>query len=173
MDPARRRSDLLRESFKESDDVVIGPFLDLQNFRDRKARALSDFCGIALGNLAELGHGFTGQHLDLEPDLKFALVRPDLAHFWSGITVDHCAKIKSLLRSRKCFIPQKKSLRGTNHRSDLESRLSIFALANAGADKTAVLLNAHFSAAKQISHRCDGLFWILRARTNGENQVAK
>jgi hypothetical protein len=30
----------------------------------------------------------------------------------------------------------------------LESRMSIFALANPGADETAVLLNAHSSAAK-------------------------
>src|ERR1700730_400344 len=173
MDPPRRRSDRLRHIFKECDDVVIGPFLDLQNLGNGKERALSDFCSIAFGDLAEFGHGFASQHLDFEPDLKFALVRPDLAHFWSGITVDHCAKIKSLLRSRKCFMPQKKSLRGTNHRSDLESRLSIFALANAGADETAVLLNAHFPAAKKISHCCDGLFWILRARTDGENQVAQ
>src|ERR1700694_4368640 len=173
MDPPRRRSDRLRDIFEESDDVVIGPFLDLLNFGDGKARALSDFCRVGLGNLPEFGHRLASQHLDFEPDLKFALIRPDPAHFWSGITVDHCAKIKSLLRSRKCFMPQKKSLRGTNHRSDLESRLSIFALANAGADKTAVLLNAHFPAAKQISHRCDGLFWILRARTDGENQVAQ
>src|SRR3984893_1112968 len=105
MDPTRGRSDRLRHIFEESDDVVIGPFLDLQNFRDRKARTLSDFCSVAFGNLAELGHGFASQHLDLEPDLKFALIRPDPAHFGSGITVDHCAKIKSLLRSRKCFMP--------------------------------------------------------------------
>src|SRR4030088_1565719 len=105
MDPARRRSDRLRHIFEESDDVVIGPFLDLQNFRKKKARALSDLCRIAFGDLTELAHSFASQHLDLEPDLKFALIRPDLAHFWPGITVDHCAKIKSLLRSRKCFMP--------------------------------------------------------------------
>src|ERR1700730_3534076 len=148
MDPTRRWSNRLRDIFDEGDDVVIGPFFNFQDFRDREACSLSNFGGVGFWNLTQFGHGLTGQYLDLEPDLKFALVRPDPAHFWSGITVDHCAKIKSLLTSRKCFVPEKKSLRGTNHRSDLESRLSIFALANAGADKTAVLLNAHFSAAK-------------------------
>src|ERR1700732_3982495 len=93
MDPTRRRSDRGRNIFQERDDIMIGALLDLEDFRDRKTRFLANLGSILFGNLAELGHRFASKHFDLQPDLRFALNRPDLAHLRTGITIDHPAKI--------------------------------------------------------------------------------
>ncbi|HXI74596.1 MAG TPA: hypothetical protein VNG94_03360, partial [Pyrinomonadaceae bacterium] len=36
-----------------------------------------------------------GKHLNLQPNLKLTFVRPDFAHLWPGITIDHSGKIKA------------------------------------------------------------------------------
>lgn len=46
-------------------------------------------------------------------------------------------------------------------------------LANAGANKLAVVLHADSAAAEQISHRCDCLFCAFRARTDRQDQVSE
>src|SRR5437588_10964221 len=95
MDPACRRANRRRNILKKSDDVVVRAFLDLQNFRNRKARLLAKLSRVLLWNLAELGHRFARKNFNLEPDLKFALVGPNLRHLRPRITIDHAAKIDS------------------------------------------------------------------------------
>ncbi len=81
----------LRNCFK-CDDIVIGALLDLENLRNRKPRPLSDFSRVLFRNLAELGHRLAGEQFNLEPDLEFALVCPDVAHLRPRITIDHAAR---------------------------------------------------------------------------------
>jgi hypothetical protein len=57
--------------------------------------------------LAKLSHRLAGEQFSLEPNLKFAFVRPDLAHFWPGITIDHSRKIKASGEREKRFIYKK------------------------------------------------------------------
>ena len=104
MDPTRRRSDRFSHVLKKSDDIVVRPLLYLQNFWNRKSRPLPNFRCVILWDLAKLGHRLAGEHFNLQPDLEFALVRPDLAHFWPGITVNHYIKIKAASVGEKCFV---------------------------------------------------------------------
>src|ERR1700719_2135039 len=93
MDPTRGWSDRGRDIFQERDYVMISALLDLEDFRDRKTRFLANLGSILFGNLAELGHCLASKQFDLQPDLVFTLIRPDLAHLRTGITIDHPAKI--------------------------------------------------------------------------------
>src|SRR5882724_7838952 len=104
MDPARRAAYRLSNVFEKSDDVVVGSLFDFQNLRNRKSRSFSNFGSVLLWNLAKLRHRLTSEYFDLQPDLEFALVRPDFAHLWPGITVDHCIKIKATALREKCFV---------------------------------------------------------------------
>jgi hypothetical protein len=74
---------------------VVGSFFDLCDLRDRKTGALSDFRRVLCGDLTKLGHRFTGQDFDLEPNLELALVRPKIAHLRPGISIDHVKRIKA------------------------------------------------------------------------------
>src|SRR5207248_8725793 len=109
--PARRRPHGIRDVLKKRDDIVIGPFLDLDDLGDGKASAFPDFGGVSLWNLAQLRHCFARERFDFEPDLEFAFLRPELTHLRSGITIDHSAKIKSGNRNGKRFVRKKASLR--------------------------------------------------------------
>jgi hypothetical protein len=73
---------------------VIGPFVRSQEFRELKIAPVSESPGHPASNLAELRHRLTGKNLDIQPNLKFALVRPDFAHLWPGITIDHQTNIE-------------------------------------------------------------------------------
>ena len=89
---ARFRSDDFRKMRKESDDVVLGLALDFLDARGVELGVLAlgpDFRRRVLGNDPELGHGVGGMRLDLEPDAKTCLWRPDRRHFRSGVTRDH------------------------------------------------------------------------------------
>ena len=101
--PANRRGNI----FEKRDDIVIGALLDLEDFRNRKTRPLSNLGGILFRNLAELGHCLAGKQFDLEPDLVFALIRPDLAHLRTGITIDHPAKIDCPAERESVFAAKK------------------------------------------------------------------
>src|SRR5947207_12476159 len=68
---------------------------------------LPNFRCIPLRNLAKLSHCFAGEHFNLKPNLKLAFVRPDLAHLWPGITIDHAGKIKASDEREKRFIYKK------------------------------------------------------------------
>jgi hypothetical protein len=83
---------------------VVRSLLYIQDFGDRKTRSLPNFDGVLLRDLAKLCHYLAGEHFDLQPNLKLAFVRPDLAHLWPGITVNHCIKIKGASLSEKCFV---------------------------------------------------------------------
>ena len=80
MNPTRSRANGSGDIFKKGNDIVVCPLLDLENLRNRKTRPLSNFSRVLFRDLAELGHGFAGEQFDLEPDLEFALVGPDIAH---------------------------------------------------------------------------------------------
>src|SRR5437764_120025 len=104
MDPARRRAYRLSNVFEKRDDVVVSSLFDFQNLRNRKSRSLPNFGSVVLWNLAKVRHRLTREYFNLQPDLELALVRPDLAHLWPGITVDHCIKIKATALREKCFV---------------------------------------------------------------------
>jgi hypothetical protein len=83
---------------------MIGALFDLEDFRNRESRSLSNFSGVFFWDLAALSHRFAGEDFNLEPDLKFARVRPELAHLRPGITIDHRENIKARFRRGKCFM---------------------------------------------------------------------
>src|SRR5438876_12358646 len=104
MDPARCWPHRFSNVFEKSDDVVICSLLDLQDSGNGEPRALSNFRSVLLWNLAKLRHRLAGEHFNLQPNLELALVRPDFAHLWPRITVDHCIKIKAVDLREKCFV---------------------------------------------------------------------
>jgi hypothetical protein len=54
--------------------------------------------------LAEFRHRLAGENLDIQPNLKLALVRPDFAHLWPGITINHSGNIKAAWLREKRFV---------------------------------------------------------------------
>src|SRR4029077_13022126 len=104
MYPARCRAYRLSNVFEKSDDVVVGSLFDFQNLRNRKSRSFPNFGSVVLWNLAKVRHRLTREYFNFQPDLEFALVRPDFAHLWPGITVDHRIKIKATALREKCFV---------------------------------------------------------------------
>ena len=92
MHEARFRPDDLGEMGEEGDDVVLGLALDLVDARDVELGVLAlgpDLRRRLLRDDAELGHGVGGMRLDLEPDAKARLRRPDRRHFGPGVAGDH------------------------------------------------------------------------------------
>src|SRR5262249_17270292 len=95
---------------EERDDVVLDLALDLIDAVDVEGRVLAlgpdGFCG-ALGGEPELRHGVGGVRLDLEPDAKAGLRRPDFRHRRPGVTRDHQAAspraVAAALRSAAIF----------------------------------------------------------------------
>ncbi len=93
MHEARLRPDDLGEMGEERDHVMLDLALDLVDARDveRRVPALGpDLRRRRLRHDAEFGHGVGGVRLDLEPDAKARLRRPDRRHFGPGIARDHC-----------------------------------------------------------------------------------
>src|SRR6516165_8071405 len=103
MNPARRRANRFSHVLKKSDDVMVRSPFDFQDFRNRKSRSLPDFRSVFFWDLAQLGHRLAGEHFDLQPNLELASVRPDFAHLWPGITVNHANKIKATRMRGKPF----------------------------------------------------------------------
>ena len=88
MDEARVGPDELGQVREEGDDVVLGLALDLVDARDVElgaAALLPDRLGGLFRDDAELGHRVGGMRLDLEPDAKARLGRPDGGHLGAGI----------------------------------------------------------------------------------------
>jgi hypothetical protein len=52
-------------------------------------------------------------------------------------------------------------------------KFALLKLANFGAEKFAVALEADFSAAEQVSYRRDRFLVVGRARTDGKDQIAE
>ena len=93
MHEARLRPDDLGEMGEEGDDVVLDLALDRVDARDVELGVpalVPDRLGGVLRDDAEFGHGVGGMRLDLEPDAKARLGRPDRRHFGPGIARDHC-----------------------------------------------------------------------------------
>jgi hypothetical protein len=80
------------EMGEEGDDVVLDLALDLVDARGIEGRRLPflpDGLGRRFRDHAEFGHGAGGMRLDLEPDAKPRLRRPDRRHFGSRIPRYH------------------------------------------------------------------------------------
>src|SRR5881398_1009859 len=172
MDPARRWSDRFSNILEKGDDVVICPLLDLRDLRNGEPRSLPNFRCVPLRNLAKLSHCFAGEHFNLKPNFKLAFVRPDPAHLWPGVTIDHFRKIKASAEREKRFVykkiaPDKLAERFQNSTVDL-SRST-----NAGTHETPVVLQTHLTGCKKVRHCCHRLFGTLRARTNCEDKIAE
>ena len=103
MDPPRGRADRRRHIFKEGDDVVVGAFLDLVDLRNGEARALANLRGVRRRDLPDFRHRFAGKGFDLEPDLEFSLLGPELAHRRAGISLNHRVNIESRATAAKRF----------------------------------------------------------------------
>src|SRR5947207_2397123 len=104
MNPARCWSDRSGNVFEKSDNIVICSLFNLGNFANGETRSLANFHRILLWDLAELCHRLAGEDFNLQPNLKLSLVRPDLAHLRSGITIDHSRNIKAACLREKRFI---------------------------------------------------------------------
>ena len=92
MHKARFRPDDLRQMGEEGDDVVLGLALDLLDARNVELGVLAlgpDLLRRVLRDDAELGHGVGGMRLDLEPDAKARLRRPDRRHFRPAVARYH------------------------------------------------------------------------------------
>src|SRR5262249_14262859 len=82
------------EMCEEGDDVVLDLALDLVDPRNVECRLLAlgpDRFRRTLGDEPELRHGVGGMRLDLEPDAKARLRRPDVGHGRPGVARDHQA----------------------------------------------------------------------------------
>src|ERR1051325_8398291 len=95
---------------EKGDDVVLGLALDLVDAGDvegGRPAFLPHRAGGGLGNHAKLGQRVGGVRLDLEPDAKARLRRPDRRHFGPGIARDHVPSppMARYLISRKSSMP--------------------------------------------------------------------
>src|SRR6267143_2226750 len=104
MDPARCRADRFSNVLEKSNDVMVRSLFNFEDLRNRKSRSLANLGSVLLWDLAKIRHRLAGEHLNIQPDLELALIRPDFAHLWPGITVDHCIKIKATDLCEKCFV---------------------------------------------------------------------
>ena len=92
MHEARVGADDFGEMGEEGDDVVLDLALDLVDARGVEGRRLPflpDGLRRRLRDHAEFGHGAGGMRLDLEPDAKPRLRRPDRRHLRAGVAGDH------------------------------------------------------------------------------------
>ena len=92
MNPARSRAYRSSNVFEERDDIVVCALLDLEDLWDRKARLLSNFGCVFFRDLAKIGHRLGSEQFNLEANLEFALVGPNVAHLRPRITIDHAAR---------------------------------------------------------------------------------
>jgi hypothetical protein len=152
---------------------VVGAPLDFRNLRNRKARPLSDFRGVLLWDLAELGHRFTGQGLNFQPNFEFALVRPKLAHRRPGITIDHGRKIKAAKETESVLYAKKRRFRGSTAKRRFSKAFRKTGLANASAGEVAVVLNPDLATAEQVGYGRDGLGGVFGAGADGKNEIAQ
>src|SRR5271154_6472074 len=92
MNEPRVRSDEFGEMGEEGDDVMLGRLFDLVDPRYVElglVALLSDRLRRLLRNEADLGHRLGRRGLDLKPDAKARLGRPDRGHLGAGIARDH------------------------------------------------------------------------------------
>ena len=78
---------------EEGDDVVVGHGLDGVDLLLLEGGVVANPGSLLArdANLAELGLGLAGQHLDLLPDGVLVLEREDVAHLGTGVAIDHAS----------------------------------------------------------------------------------
>src|SRR5207244_1330611 len=113
----------------------------------------ANFNRVLFGNLAKLRHRLAGEHLDLQPNLKLTFVRPDFAHLWPGIAIDHSGKIKAGGLGEKRFSLTKKT--PTGQLSERELVVPPTNSANAGTHEAPVVLQTHLPTGEKVRHCCD------------------
>ena len=89
MHEAGFRADMLGKAGQKGDDIVLDLALDGVDPLDVEAATLAHGLGRLFRHHAQLGHGFGGERLDLQPDAEFRLRRPDFGHLRAGIAWDH------------------------------------------------------------------------------------
>src|SRR5262245_26789298 len=103
MYPSGGGTDRRRHIFKKCDDVVVGAFLNLVDLRNGEARALANLRCVRCRDLLDFRHRFAGERFDLEPNLEFSLLGPELAHRGAGISFNHRVNIESRATAAKRF----------------------------------------------------------------------
>src|SRR6266478_6239255 len=172
MNPARCWSDRSGNVFEKSDNVVICSLFDLGNFWNGETRSLANFRCVLLWNLAQLCHRLASEDFNLQPNLKLPLVRPDLAHLWPGITIDHFRKIKARGEREKRFVYKKIAPNKLAERSQ-NLTVDLIRSTNAGPHETPVVLQTYLATRKKVRYCCNRLFGAPRARTNCQDQIAQ
>src|SRR5439155_13043960 len=109
---------------------------------------LPNFRCIPLRNLAKLSHCFAGEHFNLKPNLKLAFVRPNPAHLWPGVTINHFRKIKAGAKREKRFVYKNRSNKLPKRFQN--STVDLSRLTNAGTHKTPVVLQTHLTGRKKV-----------------------
>src|SRR5215471_3193685 len=181
MNPARCRSDRFGDTFQKRDDVMIRSLFDVEDPRNGKPRPVPNLRSVLFRNLAKLCHRVTGEHFNFQPDFKLSLVRPDFAHLWPGITVDHVRKIKRLDGWKSVFVPGRADLRvpGNDCKpvekpgTEVSKSEPISRLADAGAQETSVILNADLAAGQKIRNRCDHFSAAFGAGADCQDQITQ
>ena len=97
MDESRLRADEFGEVGQEGDHVMLGHLFDLVDPRHVELRLvalLPDRLRRRFRNDADLRHRLRGVGLDLEPDAKARLGRPDGGHLGAGVARDHWGQLR-------------------------------------------------------------------------------
>src|SRR6266480_48141 len=196
MNPARCWSDRPGNVFEKSNNVVIRSLFDLQDLRNGETRSLANFRRILLWDLAQLCHRLAGKHLNLQPNLELPLIRPDFAHFWPRITIDHSRNIKAACLSEKRFVDNAKHLRTAraiacvvvsapalgattvspltqSDSTPLREKRPARRLTNAGAQETPVVVQTHSAAGQKVRDCCDRLFVAAGAGAYRKDQITE
>ena len=103
MNPAGRFAYMGGDLFEKRDDIVVGPLLDFTDFGNPEGALFPDGYGILLGNNAKFGHSLTGEGFDFEPDFEFPLLRPNGAHLWQAVAVNHPASLPNVIFQGSLF----------------------------------------------------------------------
>jgi hypothetical protein len=113
-----------------------------------KNGALSNFSSIRFRNLAQFGHRLASKDFDLQPDFKFALVRPKLAHLRLGNNDRSPEEDKSRRQKTESVLYAKSAVSAeSTAETALLKALRESLLANLGAGKAAVVFDSYLAAA--------------------------
>ena len=89
MHEAGRRAHVFGQIGQKGYDVMVGFALNLINAGNFEGALIPDFSSGFFRDHAQFGLGIAGMRLDLEPNLKLTLGRPDGRHFGARIARDH------------------------------------------------------------------------------------
>jgi hypothetical protein len=86
---------------------MIRALLNLTDLDNGEARPRTDCFGISLRDLAELRHRLARERLNLQPDLEFPLLGPEIAHRSARVTIDHARKLERRRKAESHFVRKK------------------------------------------------------------------